>query len=234
MIELNEWIRMVLLYGHLLLTVIALSQVFETDLRIALGGISISALSEKSARVGSLLFAMWLSGIAVIYMDTGFELLALAADSKLQLKIVCVTFLSLNSLMLHWYSLPAVMKQDNPLAKRRAKRPLSKIKSAFIVYIAALSLSNWMLAAFIGIADPLANLGFFTLFKLYIIVQILVFIVSMISFPYLNKRLMLMKSEYDATQNELDSPAGSMFNEPAYSVIRLGSSEQKSPRRPRR
>lgn len=234
MIELNEWIRMALLYAHLLLCVLAMSQVFETDLKIALGKINVSALSKKSVRVGALLFAMWVSGMGVIYMDTGFDILLLAEDSKLQLKIVCVTLLSINSLMLHWYSLPAVMKQDNRLTKRRKRQPLGPVKSAIIIYIAALSLSNWMLAAFIGIAEPLANLGFFSLFKIYLVVQVLVFVVAMISYPYLNKRLMLLKSEYDKTQPDFASEfAKAGFVErrnPAYSVIHLGGDSAGSRR----
>ncbi len=228
MIEFNEWIRMALLYAHLLLCVLAMSQVFETDLKIALGKISITALSKKSVKVGVLLFAMWLSGLGVIYMDTGFNILVMAEDSKLQLKILCVTLLSLNSLMLHWYSLPTVKRQDTKVTRRRTRKPLSTVKSAIIIYIAALSLSNWMLAAFIGVAEPLANLGFMALFKIYLVVQVLVFIVSMIAFPYLNKRLMLMKSEYDAAQPDFASEfAKAGFVErrkPAYSVIQLGGS----------
>lgn len=229
---------MVLLYAHLMLCVLAMSQVFETDLKIALGKISISALSKKSVKVGVLLFAMWLSGLAVIYMDTGFDILLIAEDTKLQLKIICVTLLSLNSLMLHWYSLPTVKRQDTRITRRRTRKPMSTAKSAIIIYIAALSLSNWMLAAFIGIAEPLANLGFFALFKLYLIVQVLVFIVAMISFPYLNKRLMLMKSEYDAAQPDfLSEFAEAGFVErrrPAYSVIELGDTNSNSKSRPRR
>ncbi|MDB4224904.1 hypothetical protein N9850_14160 [Granulosicoccus sp.] len=230
MIEFNEWIRMVLLYTHLLFCVVAMGQVFETDLKIALGKASIKSLSKKSVRVGYLLFAMWISGLAVIYMDTGFGLLAMAEDSKLQLKIVCVTLLSINSLLLHWYSLPAVMKQDHSFAAKKKKQTLGPLKSALIIYISALSLSNWMIAAFIGVSEPLANLGFSTLFKLYIIVQILTFIVSMIAFPYMNKRLMLMKSEYDASVNDLEME----FGTPAYSVIQLGGTVSTQPRRTRK
>ncbi|MFT6303177.1 MAG: hypothetical protein ACJAY2_002367, partial [Pseudomonadales bacterium] len=123
MIDLNEWVRMVLLYAHLLFCVVAMGQVFETDLKIALGKTTIKALSQNSVRVGFLLFAMWIYGLAVIYRDTGFGLLAMAEDSKLQLKIMCVTLLSINSLLLHWDSLPAEVKQDNTLAGRgRDKR----------------------------------------------------------------------------------------------------------------
>jgi hypothetical protein len=214
MIDLNEWVRMVLLYAHLLFCVVAMGQVFETDLKIALGKTTIKALSQNSVRVGFLLFAMWIYGLAVIYRDTGFGLLAMAEDSKLQLKIMCVTLLSINSLLLHWDSLPAEVKQDNTLAGRGRDKRLRTLKSELIIYISALSLSNWMIAAFIGVSEPLANMGFSTLFKLYLIVQLLTFIIAIIAFLYMNKRLTLLKSEYDASENELKTPG--------YSAIQSG------------
>jgi hypothetical protein len=213
MVGYDEWIRMVLLYVHLLFCVVALGQVFETDLRIALGKTTIKMLSQQSVRVGFLLFAMWVSGLSVIYMDTGFDLLAMSQDSKLLLKITCVAVLSMNSLLLHWYSLPAVMKRDLTLTGYKAHRSLGKLKSVLIVYIGALSLSNWLLAAFVGASEPLGKLGFSTLFKLYLIIQGLTFLVTLMSFPYLNKRLMLLKTEYENSQDE--------FNGTGYGVIHL-------------
>ena len=203
MIEFADWVRMMVLYLHLLFCVVAMAQVFETDLRIALGKTTIGLLSQQSVRVGLLLFAMWVSGLAVIYLDTGFDLFLISEDSKLLLKVFCVAMLSFNSLLLHCYSLPAVMKVDESLLQRTSVQRIGKVKSAFIVYIGALGLSNWLLAAFIGISEPLGRLGFGTLFKLYLIAQVMTFMVTLLSFPILNKRLMELKAEYDSAHSSV-------------------------------
>ncbi len=158
----QEWVRMMLLYAHLIIVVFALAQVLVADYRIVTGSFEKSALQHKAALLAKLLMGLWVSGLAIIYIDTGFAVELLFANSKLMVKLICVAVLSLNGLLIHYIAMPAIFSEK-------------RISTNLILFTSALggiSSSHWLMAAFIGTSTPLGRFQFGELLAMYGLVTV--------------------------------------------------------------
>jgi len=100
--------RMALIYVHLLGFAGAAAFVAQGDYAL-LGQSRIDmALLRRSARFVSVALAvLWISGLAVIWMDTHFVLSVLQTKPKLLAKLSIVTILTINGVALHTLAFPA-------------------------------------------------------------------------------------------------------------------------------
>ncbi len=147
-ISATEWARMLLLYAHLIVSMLAIARVLSADLGLFTGRLSRSALHDTVRDIARLLVALWVTGLAIVWIDTGFEPAALAERSKLLLKLAAVVVLTLNGIALHRASFPVLMS-DAPLGAGRAN---------LLAVTGSLSTMHWLLAAFVGVAKPLGKL----------------------------------------------------------------------------
>ena len=92
------------------------------------------------------LAGLWLTGLALIGLDTGLNPAALAAKPKLLAKLTVVGLLSLNGLALHRYAFPA-LSAPAALPKRAAR---------WCALFGAISSVSWLYAAFVGCARLIA------------------------------------------------------------------------------
>lgn len=152
--------RAALIYAHLL--------AFATAaVAIAFGEFAIFAqrqvnahLLKKSSHVVSLaLAALWVTGTVVIWLDTRFDLNTIAGNGKLLTKLTVVAILTVNGLLLHWLAFPRITGVQ-PATCRAATLPAA---------LGGVSAATWFYAAFIGVAKPLAPLGYTGLMALYFI-----------------------------------------------------------------
>ena len=152
-----ESLRLALLFAHLICCAFAISYVLRADMAIARASFTRGWLSRMATTISRLLIALWLTGLAIIWIDTGFEWAALTDKPKLVLKLLCVCVLTVNGLFLHYLSFP-VLTQNGPL---------SVANSMLLSVTGALSTCHWMAAAFVGIAKPLGQVPLEVLAKAY-------------------------------------------------------------------
>jgi hypothetical protein len=77
----------------------------------------------KAASVATLaLVVLWITGLAVIGMDTGFDTELLATKPKLLAKLSVVTVLTVNSLALHLLAFPRMAVPQADPSRRRCYR----------------------------------------------------------------------------------------------------------------
>ena len=88
LINTSDWLRMALLYSHLILCALAISAVLKADISIMAGRYSATALRSTANTISLLLMALWATGLGVIYLDTGFAPAILLTKSKLLLKLM--------------------------------------------------------------------------------------------------------------------------------------------------
>ena len=163
----EESIRLILLYSHLILCALALAHVLKADLDIVTG---------KFTREG----LRWVTGLAIIYLDTGFDPAILAEKPKLLLKLMCVVVLTANGMVLHHISFPVLIKAG----------PLSTWESIFLACTGALSTSHWLMAAFIGIARPLGRIPIESLATFYGAICLATLLVSLMCSATIRRRLL--------------------------------------------
>ena len=140
---LDTALRLLLLYAHLLLCVFALYTVLNTDWRLLRGRISAKHLLQAHRRVVLLLAGLWLSGISIVALD---GLAQMGSNPKLLAKLVCVSLLTLNGLLLRHWCFPRLI----------SNRPLQRAESWALMSCGAVSTSCWLMSGFYGIARPLA------------------------------------------------------------------------------
>ena len=144
--------RMLAIYLHVLALAIAAVAVAFGDFAIfARERIDMGMLGKAAAVATIALVVLWITGLAVIGMDTGFDTGLLATKPKLLAKLTVVAVLTVNSLGLHLLAFPRMAApQANP--GQAALLP---------VIFGAISATSWLYAAFVGVAKPVAaTLGY--------------------------------------------------------------------------
>ena len=171
-----DWLRMFLLYSHLVLCVFAISAVLKTDIALVFGNFTRKELESTAKSISMLLLFLWMTGLAIIYIDTGFSPEVLLTKSKLLIKLMCVSTLTLNGIVLHHISFPVLTGNTSRMTTGEL---------ILLVTTGALSTSHWMLAAFVGMSKPLGRLPFATLFGAYGLFVMAVLITSLFFIPLL-------------------------------------------------
>jgi len=145
-------LKMLLVYGHLLATCIALGRVLQADHKLwswrreSLNSTQLEYLAETQKIVTLALLALWGSGLLLVlqgYLDEGVKYLL---NQKLWAKVSVVALLSLNGALLHRVGFPLLQKAPFVCLPGSARTRLA--------VLGALSMSGWLFAAFLGVARP--------------------------------------------------------------------------------
>lgn len=140
--------RQGLLFLHLVAFAIAFAEIARADLRLLRAPrIDAVALHRAAQVVSPALLALWASGIGLIVLDKGLDLSAIAASPKLLVKLIVVTVLTANGMLLHRYAFPI-------LARHEAR---SGGAIAILAALGAVSTVSWLYAAFVGSARLIAG-----------------------------------------------------------------------------
>ena len=142
--DLHTALRLALLYAHLMACALALHTVLRTDWRLLNSRINARQLLHAHHRVVWVLSALWLTGGAIVALD---GLAQLQANPKLIAKIVCVSLLTLNGVVLRVWCLPRLVSD----------RALTRAEACVLMACGAVSTTCWLMAGFYGIARPLVN-----------------------------------------------------------------------------
>ena len=155
--ESMEFLRLGVVYVHLLACCVAIGLVFASDAamvkdllkgRVSSGHDNEHMDSLQKSVANALIF-LWITGAAVIgidYLDKGMNYFA---NPKLQAKVIIVLLLTFNGMLLHRYVLPAMLKAGSLLDLQVNVR-------MFALFSGALSGVSWLYAAMLGVGRPLA------------------------------------------------------------------------------
>lgn len=148
-IEIAAITRMSLILLHIIAVIIAGIGIAFGDYAILLKKHIDTRLLYSSTQIISIaLFLLWLTGLAVIWVDTGFDFSLLTSSPKLLAKLTVVSILSANGIALHLL----VFK------KLRCKEINTRRTAALLTTLGAISLVSWLYAIFVGLAKPVAPL----------------------------------------------------------------------------
>lgn len=157
-LDLPSAARAILIYAHLLAFAAAVAAIAFGDFAIFAWQRVNATLLKRSARIVSLaLAALWVTGLGIIWLDTQFDLDAIAGKPKLLTKLAVVSILSTNGFLLHRLAFPRIT-QSRDDAARAAVLP---------AVLGGVSAASWGYAAFLGVARPFAPLGFSGLMGIY-------------------------------------------------------------------
>lgn len=159
-----EVVRMFLILVHLIGLIMATTSIAFGDYALmSRRRIDTGLLDKASLGVAIGLLVLWVSGLAVIWVDTQFDLALILSKPKLVSKLIVVSLLTLNGVYLHHTVLPALKRS---YASRSVARRVAKVAAV----AGAISSACWVFGLFLGIAKPLAAIlgfsGFMALFAL--------------------------------------------------------------------
>ncbi len=152
-----EMARLVVIYIHLIACCTAIGLVLTSDIATirklfkADPGRSdnIRHLHYLKGVVSWSLMVLWVSGVAIVAMDTSVKGLDYFANPKLQAKIAIVLILTFNGFLLHSTVMPAIERFGSLL-----KLPLDRRVAA--LFVGSISGVSWFYAAMLGVGRSLA------------------------------------------------------------------------------
>jgi hypothetical protein len=152
-----EFMRLGIVYAHLIACCVAIGMVLTSDFamikELIKGGNSHlqdrDHMQSLQKSVSAALAILWLSGVAIIWVDINASGLSYLLNPKLQAKIAIVMLLTFNGRLLHGLVLPALQKAGSLLKLDFSMR-------MFALFAGALSGVSWFYAAMLGIGRPLS------------------------------------------------------------------------------
>lgn len=67
LITVSDWLRMGLLYCHLILCEFALTLLLKTDIAIVFGKVDRVRLKRTAMSISNILLSLWITGLAIVY-----------------------------------------------------------------------------------------------------------------------------------------------------------------------
>jgi uncharacterized SAM-binding protein YcdF (DUF218 family) len=158
-LDITAVIRMALIYVHLLGFAGAAAFVAQGDYALlGRSRIDMALLRRSASFVSVALAVLWVSGLAVIWLDTQFDLAVLLTKPKLLAKLSIVAILTVNGMALHTLAFPRL---EN--AYRDPQRAV-----VLPCVLGGISAATWMYAAFVGVGKAVApTLGYIGFMGLY-------------------------------------------------------------------
>lgn len=140
-------VRQGLLFLHLVAFALAFAEIVRADWRLLRQPrIDFPALDATARLAGLALLALWVTGLGLVAFDTGLDVAAIAAKPKLVAKLIAVTVLTGNGVLLHHFAFPTL---------RAGAR--SAVHLTTIAALGAISSVSWTFAAFTGSARLIAG-----------------------------------------------------------------------------
>ncbi len=152
-----ELIHLGIVYFHLIACCIAIGLVLTSDVAMIKRLFSRDAdtkqdgkhLAQLKSTVFLALLALWVTGLALVWVDASTRGLAYFLNPKLQAKIGIVMLLTLNGFLLHYAVMPALEKAGSLLTL-----PLNQRRLA--MFADTVSGVSWMYAAMLGVGRLLS------------------------------------------------------------------------------
>ena len=152
-----EFMRLGIVYTHLIACCVAIGMVLTSDFamikELFKGGKShlqdAHHMESLQKTVSGALAVLWITGLAIIWVDIGDKGLSYLLNPKLQAKIAIVMLLTFNGILLHSLVLPALQKAGSLLKLEFNMR-------MFALFAGALSGVSWFYAAMLGVGRPLS------------------------------------------------------------------------------
>jgi hypothetical protein len=204
-------VRQLLLFAHLIAFAFALVAVVREDVSLLRSRRVDAAQLKATARtIFGLLTLLWITGIALIGLDVGFDPAVLAAKPKLAAKLTVALLLTANGCLLHWVAFPMLTKPQR----------WPGLSATVCALLGAISSVSWVFAAFVGvsrlIAPAMTYNGFLALYGFGLAGGLVVAMGYV--WPHLVRLMRAANEEIEEAWYSTFGPAVSLLDEAAINV----------------
>lgn len=145
--------KTLLVYAHLLAACVAVGILLIQDAALAksrgqaLSATAIKDLTKSAEIMFAALAALWVTGLALVVLGFLENPQQYLMNEKLWAKFTVVSVLTLNGIVLHYFSFPRV-------TSRRGLLGLPGFEQLLVAITGAISTTSWLFACYLGIARP--------------------------------------------------------------------------------
>lgn len=145
--------KTIVVYAHLLATCVAIGLLLLQDAALAKSrGKALSARAIKElAKTAEIMFVslvvLWITGLGLVLLGYIENPQQYFMNEKLWAKFTVVSVLTLNGVLLHYFSFPRV-------TARRGLQGRTKLEQKLVAATGAVSSISWLFACYLGIARP--------------------------------------------------------------------------------
>jgi hypothetical protein len=140
-------VRQVLVFAHIMFFALAVGAILTEDLRVMTSKrLDTAGLHTTARAIKWLLLGLWLTGVPMVVMSIGSDFALLLDKPKLLTKLLVVTVLTLNGVLLHLVAFPMLRK---PTSNPRWSATIASV-------LGAISTTSWIYASFVGAARYVA------------------------------------------------------------------------------
>lgn len=171
-------LKTLLVYIHLIAACLAIGVLLIQDFELAkwrgraMDALSIDTFQRNAGLVALSLLVLWISGLAIVvigYLDNPAYLM----NQKLWGKFTVVGILTLNGLLLHYYSFRVLTSSVGFVG-------VSRLSQLLVLITAVVSIVSWLYACFLGIARPWNNVEPYAyVMGVYLVLMAIVFMVAL-------------------------------------------------------
>ena len=145
--------KTLIVYAHLLAACVAIGILLMQDLALAktlgkaLPAAAIKELKKSASIMFIALIALWVSGLALVFVGYLENPAQYLMNEKLWAKFTVVSVLTLNGVALHYFSFPRITRPRGFLS-------VPGFEQILVVLTGAVSTVSWLFACYLGIARP--------------------------------------------------------------------------------
>lgn len=163
-----DYIRTILIFIHLIAFAFAITKLYKSDFNLFFKRPDKEEIKSMGNQMLLYLIILWITGLGVVYIDTGFVFEKIITAQKLITKLSCVGVLTVNALLVHFVAF-----------KLLAVEKLSKSNLSVMGVVGAISTASWSFAGFLGVAKPLVkHLSLADFLSLYCVVLAVAVVVA--------------------------------------------------------
>lgn len=145
----------------------AITKLYKSDYNLFFKKPDKEEIKNMGTQMFLYLIILWITGLGVVYIDTGFAFEKIITAQKLITKLSCVGVLTINALLVHFVAF-----------KKLAKEKLVKADLSVMGVVGAISTASWSFAGFLGVAKPLVKhlslADFLSLYGVVLLVAVVV------------------------------------------------------------
>jgi len=171
---LEEVIRCSFIYVHLIFFALAFYTLLACDYAMLVRRWSVDSLLVVTKQMKLFLLGLWVTGVIVIVLDVGTDLSLLFGNNKLLFKLIVVTLLTINGMLIHNIGMP-IMESPHKTTLQDARK---------LTFLSSMSTSHWFLAAFVGCFKPIKSMEWGQILPLYFCLLAFVMLIAFLVSPH--------------------------------------------------
>ena len=174
-----EILKSVLVGAHLLCFALATYTLIACDYAVWTGRWNCQCFFSIGKWMKKYLLGLWVTGASLLLVEYGPDLSGVVGNSKAALKLIVVSVLTINGILVHKIVFP-IIQVEGKLTLKEART---------VACVSTISTSHWLLAAFVGFFKPFVYVPLPWLLGCYVLFFMTCGVIAFLMSPVIQTRI---------------------------------------------